>query len=870
MTQSMRVAAILLLAVGAGCEERVVEPVDIARVDLEPQILSVRAGTTGRFEVRLFDASGNTLPGRSIQWTLDDPDVADIAVNGTIIALSPGETEVVASAGGRQGRATLRVTSDVVAGIDVEPSDLALIFGRDATLTATIRADDGTIITDRSVVWTSAGTAIAVVDVAGTVHGVGIGSTTVRATLDGVTGEASVEVLAPDIARIDVVPASSSLEANGSVQLAAIGRLASGEPIAGLPMAWRSLNTNVAIVDGEGLVTAVGAGEARIEAGFGSVTGSASVTVAPVRAASIAVTPASVTIFVAGSTLLTADVRDADGNALERSPEWTSRSPAIATVNGSGVVTGVAAGEAWIVAALDAGIDSALVTVLPRAVERVQVQPASAHLQIDEEVTLSALVFSSDDVILERPVAWETSAAAVATVTGQGVVRAIGAGIATITATSEGVSGTASITVGPPIASILVTPNPLAIRATESGTMTARALTADGTEIPNTPFVWSSANPAVAAVVGGTVTGIVSGSTQIRASAGGVTGTATVNVAPPPVATVSVSPSSLDLDFAETGQLTATARSAAGAVIPGVSVNWTSASTAVATVSSSGVVTGRGGGTTTVTATVEGISASATVHVNPPPFDRIEVRPSSAELNVGATLTLQAVGIGPAGEVPVTASWSSSSTSIATVNGSGVVTGVAPGQAGITATLGAFQATAQIYVGRNVPTSVVIQEDDFTLEQTQTRGLHAVVRNAFGQELSTPVTWSSGASSVATVDGNGLVRAIDEGTTQITARAGSATDAVTVTVPPAPVDRVIVTPQFVVLNEGETVQLSVEIFDVFGKRVNRPVTWTSSAQGVARVDGNGLVDARKSGVAVIRATVEGKSDTATIVVEANE
>ena len=87
---------------------------------------------------------------------------------------------------------------------------------------------------------------------------------------------------------------------------------------------------------------------------------------------------------------------------------------------------------------------------------------------------------------------------------------------------------------------------------------------------------------------------------------------------PPTVASVDISPSTATIELSRTTHLTATARSAGGAVIPGLSVAWTTASPAIATVSSDGTVEAIALGATTITATIEGKSGAAAVTVVAP------------------------------------------------------------------------------------------------------------------------------------------------------------------------------------------------------------------------------------------------------------
>src|SRR2546429_618834 len=101
-------------------------------------------------------------------------------------------------------------------------------------------------------------------------------------------------------------------------------------------------------------------------------------------------------------------------------------------------------------------------------------------------------------------------------------------------------------------------------------------------------------------------------------------------VPPAPVASVDVSPATASLPVGATVQLVATPRDASGNPLPGRVVTWASSNTTVATVSASGVVTGKVAGTATITATSEGQSGTAAITVMPPAVPSATVTPAPA------------------------------------------------------------------------------------------------------------------------------------------------------------------------------------------------------------------------------------------------
>src|SRR5439155_19288949 len=111
-------------------------------------------------------------------------------------------------------------------------------------------------------------------------------------------------------------------------------------------------------------------------------------------------------------------------------------------------------------------------------------------------------------------VAWSSSDATVATVSYSGLVCGVTPGTATITATSEGKSGTSAVTVTPvPVASVDVTPPSGSVQAGQTVPLTATPKDAGGTPLSGRTVTWSSSNTAVATVSnGGLVSGITPGS----------------------------------------------------------------------------------------------------------------------------------------------------------------------------------------------------------------------------------------------------------------------------------------------------------------------------------------------------------------------
>jgi uncharacterized protein YjdB len=288
-------------------------------------------------------------------------------------------------------------------------------------------------------------------------------------------------------------------------------------------------------------------------------------------------------------------------------------------------------------------------------------------------------------------------------------------------------------------------------------------------------------------------------------------------------------------------------------------------------VSDAGVVTGRYVGTVPIAASVEGKSATAQVIVTPTPVVTLRVSPTSRDLAVGQSVQLTAEPLDAQGAVLQgrTVTWTSSRPSVASVSASGVVTGLSPGGAAITATVEGKSAAAAVTVSPAPVAAVVVTPGSATLVLGQTTQLQAEPRSASGQPLSgRVVTWSSNASQVASVTSSGLVTALSPGTATITASSEGRNGTATIRVELAPVHRVEVTPASPDIEEGQSVRLTAWVYGAGNTIVTgHAVTWTSSDAKVATVDDTGLVRGVRKGTATITATAGGKSGTSRVRVD---
>ena len=760
--------------------------------------------------------------------------------------------------------------------ISLTPSTATVPVGMTLSLGANLRDSDGNALTGVHVSWASEDPTIASVSQTGVVTGVRVGSVLVAASARGKDAFARLTISPAPVAGVRLSTANQALYVGDAVRLTA-------EPLDGdgnvleRPVAWSTSNESVASVTSDGLVIAVAPGGAIITATSEGRSAVASITVSLVAVASIHLSPDDNNVVVGQTTQLTADLQDATGAPLTgRVIVWSSSDATVATVTSQGFVTAVAPGFATISASVDEVSASVSVVVTARPASAVIVSPGQITIFSGQALQLSALV--TDDrgqVLTGRPISYASSNPQVATVTNTGLVTGLTAGTVTITATSEDVSGAATITVArEPVASLVVSPATATMSVGQPLQLSAIARSATGQSLSLAGRIvsWSTSTPAITSLQsGGLVTALAPGTGVVIVTVDGVQASATLTVKVVPVVSVAVSPATASVAAGTTTTLTATPRDSAGQPLYLRVATWSSSNSGRATVNSSGVVTGVSAGTVTITATMEGKSGSATVTVTPAPVATVTVTPAAPNVNVGQTVQLTATPRSATGQTLTgrTTTWSSSAATIATVSSSGLVTGVAVGSAVITATIEGKAATATVTVSSAPPpqiATVTIAPSSATVNVAWTTNLTATARNSNGNAISgVTFTWSSSNASIATVSSTGVVTGVAPGTATISAVAGGKTGSSTITVQLAPVNRIVVTPANPSVKEGNTVQLTATLFDARDNVLTgRTVTWTSSNTNRATVSSTGLVTTRSDGNVTITASSGGKSGSTVV------
>ena len=322
--------------------------------------------------------------------------------------------------------------------------------------------------------------------------------------------------------------------------------------------------------------------------------------------------------LVAGQSVQAdAIARDAGGAAVHGvNIVWSSSNPAVAKVTPAGLVTAAAPGQADIVATAGNVSAKASITVVASSVAVVTVTLSASTVLSGQQVVATATVRDSNNTVLTNsPVTWTSSDPSVATAANIGAISALAPGTTTITATSGGVSGTASLTVQPVVASVTVRLIESSLSAGDSTTALATVRDASNNILIDKPAAWTSSDVTIATVTpAGQIVAVTPGTVTITGTAEGLSGSATLTVASP-VSDITVTLGASTLAVGASTTATAVVKDANNNVITDRGIAWTSSNPAVARVSPGGLVVGVSGGTANVITTVEGVSGSAPVTV---------------------------------------------------------------------------------------------------------------------------------------------------------------------------------------------------------------------------------------------------------------
>ena len=537
---------------------------------------------------------------------------------------------------------------------------------------------------------------------------------------------------------------------------------------------WTSSDTTIATVDSNGKVTANSVGTAIITAKAGDKSATCTITVNPIKVTNVSITPPVSTTIKSGETLdLEAKVEPT--NATNKTVTWSSDNPKVADVDQKGHVVALnQEGTAKITVTTEDGgkTDECIITVtVPEVVipvEGVTLDKPTLDLKVGESIKLSATVKPDNATI--KNVKWTSNNENVATVDGEGNVKAEGPGTTAITV--ETVDGKKKATCTVNVTKVLVTD----VTITEKDLRLARGKSHQLEAIVQPPNAtdssvsWSTNDDTVATVdSNGTVTAKFSGTAVIWAYAGAYNDFCRVEVYLG-VESISIDTPPTELAVGGTATLTATINPSDA---EDKTVTWSSDKPEIISVDpSTGEITAHQEGEATITVTTEDGEKTASCTIKAIiPVESVTIVNAPLEMAEGDTITLEA-DVLPEYATNKTVTWSSSNSEVATIDEeTGFLKALKPGTVDITVKAG----NGKSQMKRITIEEALVPVESITLDKAngeilvgKTLSLNATV---LPDDANKKVTWSSDNEAVATVYQNGTVTGVSAGKATITATA---------------------------------------------------------------------------------------------------
>ena len=457
----------------------------------------------------------DTTDDKNVIWTSSNTNVA-MVIDGKVTAVGPGYTIITAQVGDKTAQYGLTVKS-LLKSISLNKTSTTINVGEREDLTVIYNPIDTT--DDKTVIWSSSDNSIVRVS-NGEIRGISRGEAMVIARVGDKIAECKVEIK-NSLKSISLNKTEGELDVGASETL-----IVSYNPIDtpdDKTVTWTSSDTNVAIVE-DGKVTAIGKGVAIITARVSDKTATYKLTV-NIPFTSITLNKTSGTLNVGEIEELIVSINPVD-TTYDKIVTWKSSDTNIATVK-NGKVTAVAPGKVTITAKVQDKIATFELTVLNPLKNIYLAGATSGTLNVWEHRTL-VIYFDPLNTTDDRTIIWTSSDTSVATVSSDGDITAVGAGVAIITAQVGEKSVSYTLTVKSPLISISLNKKGGVLRVGETENLTVIYNRSDTTD--DKTVTWTSSDTSIATVVNGKVTALKVGNAIITAKVGNMEATYSLNV----------------------------------------------------------------------------------------------------------------------------------------------------------------------------------------------------------------------------------------------------------------------------------------------------------------------------------------------------
>ena len=688
----------------------------VAKVVVTPSTSSVAVGKKATYTAVAYDAANNALSA-TFAWAASSGGTMDQTGSFTAGTTAGTFSNVItATAGGVSGQASVTVLAGPAASVKVTPASVTLAPGGNTSFTAKVADGFGNTRTD-TVTWAVSPATAGSIDQAGKFTAGGTTGTyvdAVSASVSGLSDKSTVVVKAGALHHLTITPTSATLKPSGSTVFSVKGFDASNNPVTITPTF--KVVASGGTISGQGLFVAgtkAGTYKDTVQATAGSLTISASVLVQAGALATLALSPNAATLAPAGKQLFAATGADLWGNAVQATVTWS-------VINGGGAISstglftaGTTAGTYTNTVQAKSGIITATasVTVGAASVAKVVISPDPGKVAVGKHLKFTATAYDASNNVVAAPVSWATSATA-----GGGAIDQTGNFAAhiiagtfpgAVIATAGGVKATATVEIlAGPVETIKVTPSLATVAPGGSTSFTAKAADTFG-NVRQVTMTWA-VSPASAGTIdqsGNLTAGNTPGTfiNAVSASAHSRTGSASLVIKAGALHHLTLTPLSATLKPSASVAFSVKGFDAKNNSVT-ITPTWKVINGGGSITAQGIFVAGSMSGTynKTVVVTASGLSAAASVVVQPGPLNRLDIKPSQVTVAAGKEQQFTVSGADLWGNTvsPAKLTWGANKAAgTITLKGlftAGAKAGLWP--SGVTATAGNISATAAVTV----------------------------------------------------------------------------------------------------------------------------------------------------------------------------
>ncbi len=646
-------------------------------VTLDRTAMGIYAGYGRRLTATVLPADAED---KGVTWSSSNTAVARVSKNGYVLGVSNGKAVITCTTnkGGLVAKCTVTVVTKPTS-VTLNRTTAAVYTTKSFTLTATVAPATAS---NKNVTWSTSDSKVATVTQSGVVTGVGSGYATI--TCKTVSGSLEETCLVKVVKKTEV----SSIKLNKSTVSLYKGykwQLSSTVYPTNATfknVKWTSSNANVVTVDSTGKLWAMGKGTATVTCtSVDNPMVKASCTVKVyIKTAAVTLNKTSVSLYEGEYGKLVPTIYPTDASV--KTVTWKSLDPSIAIVSRNGTLLGVKAGTTYVTCTtVNGGFVAKCKVTVTKIIKTTSVKLPRTSVSINDGSTAQFAYTVYPSNASNKSVTWSSSNVNVVKVYSNGKIYAVNPGTAVITCKTNDTGKTAKCTVTVKA----VTPTSVKINKTSVNINYNKTLQLTATVSPsnatNKAVKWSSSDPSVVYVnSNGVIKGLKPGKSAVISCttvSGQKTAKCTVKVNPISVTKVTINRTSATIAPGKTVTIVPT-------VYPSNATNktvrWTTSNSAVATVSSSGVVKGVADGKAVIGCVTNdgGFVAVCVVEVKTVLPIGVMLDKSNVRANVGVSFKITAT-IVPETATNKTVVWTSSDTAVAKVDSTGKVTPVGKG-----------------------------------------------------------------------------------------------------------------------------------------------------------------------------------------------